>query len=197
MLRQKVLAEAAGKSRAASERFVGGGTRERPAPPATAMGRGGCAGLATMLGPPTVAYSCYITWLCGRDSWGATRPNSGSGFGANFASGVAAIGAYFFQRNVLVRPLFDEGGSLALDWKKGTESLGEPLKIKTWTQFYRAAGPPVFARTAAIVLAFYVSGAVHAWTAYKLNPAALPPPPPRKPKAEPSKKGKSKREQKE
>jgi hypothetical protein len=46
----------------------------------------------------------------------------------------------------------------------------EPLKIKTWTQFYRAAGPPVFARTAALVVAFYVSGCAHAWAAYKLNP---------------------------
>ena len=80
------------------------------------------------------------------------------------------FGAYFLQRGIIVRPLFDEGGMLALDWKKGTESLGEPLKIKTWGQFYRAAGPPVFARTAALIMAFYVSGSVHALVAAKLDP---------------------------
>ena len=73
-----------------------------------------------------------------------------------------------------MRPLFDEGGMLALDWKKGTESLGEPLKIKTWGQFYRAAGPPVFARTAALIMAFYVSGSVHALVAAKLDPPKVP-----------------------
>ena len=78
---------------------------------------------------------------------------------------------------------------MSLDWKKGTESLGEPLKIKTWGQFYRAAGPPVFARTAALVAAFYISGCVHSWVAYRLNP----PPPPAKPaKAAGKKAGKSK-----
>ena len=94
---------------------------------------------------------------------------------ANVVSAVSVVGAYMLQRNVLVRPLFDEGGALALDWKKGTESLGEPLKIKTWTQFYRAAGPPVFARTAAIIAAFYAAGGVHAWAAAKINPPGPPP----------------------
>ena len=56
----------------------------------------------------------------------------------------------------------NEGGALSLDWKKGTESLGEPLKIQTWRQFYRAAGPPVFARTAALIASFYVAGVAHA-----------------------------------
>ena len=111
-----------------------------------------------------------------------------AGFGAHIASTLSVFGTYVLQRNVLVAPLFDEGGAFAMDWKKGTESLGEPLKIKTWGQFYRAAGPPVFARTGAIIFAFYVSGCVHAWSAYRLNP---PPPPPKKPKAE-SKKGKGK-----
>ena len=41
----------------------------------------------------------------------------------------------------------------------GTDSLGEPLKIQTWRQFYRAAGPPVFARVAALCASFYIAGA--------------------------------------
>ena len=93
---------------------------------------------------------------------------------ANIASVVAMVGAYIVQRSTVVR-LFDEGGSLALDWKKGTETLGEPLKIKTWTHFYKAAGPPVFARVAALVAAFYISGCVHGYVA---NAADPPPPPP-------------------
>ena len=134
-----------------------------------------CAGLATLLGPPTVGGMCYWTWQRGRDAMARSVGNASAGFGANAASALSVIGAYQFQRHVLVRPLFDEGGALALDWKKGTESLGEPLKIKTWNQFYKAAGPPVFARVAAIVVAFYVSGSVHAWVACKLNPPSPPP----------------------
>ena len=42
---------------------------------------------------------------------------------------------------------------------------GEPLKIKTWTQFYRAAGPPVFARTGALLASFYCAGYASAWAA--------------------------------
>ena len=138
-----------------------------------------CAGIATLFGPPTVGGLCYLTWQRGRDATANVVGRATAGFGANVSSAVSLVGAYLLQRSVIVRPLFDEGGALALDWKKGTESLGEPLKIKTWTQFYRAAGPPVFARTMALVLAFYVSGSVHAWTAAKLDP---PPPPPPKPK---------------
>ena len=145
-----------------------------------------CAGIMTMLGPPTVGGLCYYVWQRGRDSMAKSVGRASAGFGANCASFFSVIGAYMLQRNVLVRPLFDEGGALALDWKKGTESLGEPLKIKTWTQFYRAAGPPVFARTAALVIAFYCSGCVHAWTAAKLDPP--PPPPPKKPKTAKEKK---------
>ena len=45
-----------------------------------------------------------------------------------------------------------------VDWKKGVETLGEPLKIKTWAQFYRACGPPVLVRVAALSAAFYLGG---------------------------------------
>ena len=133
-----------------------------------------CGGLAVLLGPPSVGGCCYLTWKRGRDAWlvGAHVPKAGAT--ANIASVVSMVGAYIVQRSTVVR-LFDEGGSLALDWKKGTETLGEPLKIKTWTHFYKAAGPPVFARVAALVAAFYISGCVHGYVA---NAADPPPPPP-------------------
>jgi hypothetical protein len=47
-----------------------------------------------------------------------------AGFGAHSLSAASVVGTYVFQRAVLVRPLFDEGGALSLDWKKGTDSLG-------------------------------------------------------------------------
>ena len=135
-----------------------------------------------MLGPPTIGYMCYAAWQSGCESMARSvgRATAGS-ITANVASAVSVVGAFMLQRSLLVRPLFDEGGSLALNWKKGTDTLGEPLKIKTWTQFYRAAGPPVFARTAAIVVAFYAAGNVHALVAARINPPPPPPPPVAKP----------------
>ena len=108
--------------------------------------------MAVLLGPPTVGGSCYLVWLSGSArTWRRMAhegpPSTGS-FSATVSSFVALIGAYLAQRQLLVRH-FDEGGALSLDWKKGTESLGEPLKIQTWRQFYRAAGPPVSAAIAA------------------------------------------------
>ena len=70
--------------------------------------------------------------------------------------------------------LFDEGGSL-IGLEKGTETLGEPLKIKTWTHFYKRQGSQSSAAVAALVAAFYISGCVHGYVA---NAADPPPPPP-------------------
>ena len=92
------------------------------------------------------------------------EPSDVGGFGAATASLGSLVGAYYLQRMVLVRH-FDEGGVLSLDWKKGTESLGEPLKITTWRHFYRAAGPPVFARVGALIVSFYIAGVAHGWVA--------------------------------
>jgi hypothetical protein len=102
-----------------------------------------------------------------------------SSFSANAASALAVPLAYAVQLRLIVTH-FDHGGALALDWKKGTQSLGEPLKINTWTQFYRATGPPVIARTAAVIASFYIAGNVHAWVTVRNNP---PPPPPKKERA--------------
>ena len=85
-------------------------------------------------------------------------PSSSVSVGSGFA---AMIAAYQAQKALLVRH-FDEGGALALDWKRGAESLGEPLKINTWGQFYRAAGPPVIARGAALMASVYIAGGVSA-----------------------------------
>ena len=123
------------------------------------MGRGGCAGIATLLGPPTVGAGCYMVWSSGVAAY-ARRLKEGVptfSFVSNCTGLFSGIAAYNAQLTLLVRH-FDEGGALSLNWKRGTESLGEPLKIQTWTQFYRAAGPPVFARTAALLASFYCAG---------------------------------------
>ncbi|KAL1512206.1 hypothetical protein AB1Y20_005470 [Prymnesium parvum] len=121
-----------------------------------------CAGLAVMFAPPSVGLCCWGLWLAGQDvalrvlgARGAERPpHSAFSAGITIATVVAT---YQVQQKLLVSQ-FDEGGRFSLDWKRGTESLGEPLKIQTWRQFYRAAGPPVFARTAALAGSFFVAG---------------------------------------
>ena len=63
--------------------------------------------------------------------------------------------------------MFDEGGAMSLE--KASQNLGEPLKISTWGQFYRGAGPPVFARVGGIVTCFFVAGATQALVANYLD----------------------------
>ena len=130
------------------------------------MGRGGCAGIATLLGPPTVGAGCYVVWSSGFAAYARHLKQElpRLSFSNHLTGMVSGIAAYNVQLQLLVRH-FDEGGVLSLDWKRGTESLGEPLKIKTWTQFYRAAGPPVFARTGALLASFYCAGRASAWAA--------------------------------
>ena len=136
-----------------------------------------CAGLAVMLGPPTIGYSCYLVYIKGKARVLARKglEEVTSGFAASSMSLAALVGTYMVQRRALA-PLFDEGGALSLNWKAGTDSLGEPLKITTWRHFYRAAGPPVFARTAFLFASFYVAGGVHAWVASRdVEPPKAPP----------------------
>ena len=116
-----------------------------------------------MFGPPTVGCACYYVFTKGKQRVlrALKDPTSvESSASAHMASVCTLVVAYSVLLRTVV-PAFDEGGSLSLDWKKGTESLGEPLKIQTWRHFYRAAGPPVFARTAALIASFYVAGYVH------------------------------------
>ena len=122
-----------------------------------------------MFGPPTVGGACYCVWYSGRDrmlrSFRCAAESVESSATAGFASLTALIASYGVQAR-LVMPAFDEGGALSLDWKKGTESLGQPLKISTWGHFWRASGPPVFARVAALVFSCYVAGngmRTHRW----------------------------------
>mmetsp|Transcript_36619 Transcript_36619/g.65534 ORF Transcript_36619/g.65534 Transcript_36619/m.65534 type:complete len:132 (-) Transcript_36619:68-463(-) len=122
-----------------------------------------CVGLAVLCGPPTVGLLCFFTWN-GGDS--VVSKNLGmDATSLSFASGGASAAslwaAYRAQHRLLIHH-FDEGGKYAYGYRKGVESLGEPLQIKTWGQFYRAAGPPVFARTAAIISSCFVAGAAHA-----------------------------------
>lgn len=141
-----------------------------------------CVGMAVMFGPPTLGAGCWYMWHVGRDRMLRMKRISKeaaaaatSGVAAGSASLLTIPLAYAAQLRFVVTH-FDEGGALSLNWKKTTDSLGEPLKIKTWTQFYRAAGPPVFARTAAIVASCYAAGAMHAWVVARSLPPPLPPP---------------------
>ena len=123
-----------------------------------------CAGVAVLFGPPTVALGGYLLFETGRESgarWTAAHgspPTHPPPMGVQGAL-AAAVGAVASYRafGVLVKE-FDEGGACSFDFKRGSESLGEPLKIKTWTQFYKAAGPPAFARTAAVIGSCFVAG---------------------------------------
>ena len=139
------------------------------------MGKGGCAGVMVLCGPPTVGGACYYVWISGRDrmlrSLRSASEGVSSSASANFASFTAAVAAYGAQALVIM-PAFDQGGALSLDWKKGTESLGQPLKIATWSHFWRATGPPVFARVGALIFSFYVAGNVHGWASASTTAAA-------------------------
>uniref|UniRef100_A0A061RAQ9 Uncharacterized protein n=1 Tax=Tetraselmis sp. GSL018 TaxID=582737 RepID=A0A061RAQ9_9CHLO len=122
-----------------------------------------CVGLAVLLGPPTVGGICYCTWSGGQ-TLVATHLDSEKPQNTFASVGVglfAGVGSYKFQKEFVVRH-FDEGGILSYGYRKGVETLGEPLQIKTWGQFYKAAGPPVFARTAAVIASFFAAGAAQA-----------------------------------
>jgi len=135
-----------------------------------------CVGVTIIFGTPAVGACFYYVWNMGRDSvmsWAristvpqATALSAGAG-------ATAVLGSYQMQRRILL-PLFDEGGALSMNWKQGAESLGEPLQLKTWGQFYRALGPPVFARLGAMTVAFYVGGAAHTFVAHRRSDPAKP-----------------------
>eukprot|EP00873_Tetraselmis_striata_P027693 jgi/Tetstr1/447957/TSEL_035262.t1 len=126
-----------------------------------------CVGLAVLCGPPSVGILCFFTWSGGQDLVArhldvATTPLTFSSAGA---SATALWAAYKAQHRLVIHH-FDEGGKWAYGYKRGVESLGEPLQIKTWGQFYKAAGPPVFARTGAIIASCFAAGAAHAAFSY-------------------------------
>ena len=133
------------------------------------MGRGGCAGVFTAFGPPSMLGACYLVWdrghsLAVRRSARTVCQQSAS----TYATGIAALfGAYQTQR-VLVFRYFDAMGTGS--WKQTVDVLGEPLKVSTWTQFYKLAGPPVLARAAGLIVSFYIAGVAQGAVAQKWNP---------------------------
>jgi hypothetical protein len=137
-----------------------------------------CAGMAVMFGPPSVGGACYYVWTWGKARlWRGLKreaPTTGS-ISATLAS-VTTLGAAYLAQLKVVVTHFDQGGALSLNWKKGTESLGQPLKIQTWGHFYRAAGPPVFARVGALITSFYVAGYAHGWVVARSLPQPKPQP---------------------
>ena len=100
------------------------------------MGKGGCAGIMTLFGPPTLLGFCYVVWErgCGR----AAMMHQSA---ATYASGLAALVGAYRAQSLLVFRHFDAAG--AESWRNTVDALGEPLKVQTWSQFYKLAGPPV------------------------------------------------------
>lgn len=88
-----------------------------------------CAGMAVLFGPPSVGASCYYVFTMGKTRMLRHRREARSyaPFRAGLLSLGSGVGAYVLQKVMLVRH-FDEGGALSLNWKKGVDSLGEPLK---------------------------------------------------------------------
>mmetsp|Transcript_10093 Transcript_10093/g.24875 ORF Transcript_10093/g.24875 Transcript_10093/m.24875 type:complete len:142 (-) Transcript_10093:20-445(-) len=129
-----------------------------------------CAGVLALVGPPSVAGACYGTWSAGHAtamSQLGGRPPAPSSV-AN-AVGIGAIYASWKVTNRLVVPVFDEGGSLSYNLEKMSQKFGEPLKITSWRDFYRSAGPPMLARTGAVVASFFVAGVAQAVVARSLD----------------------------
>ena len=91
-----------------------------------------------------------------------------SSYVANVASLGAAYVSWKVQSRVVV-PLFDEGGSFSWNLESMSKKMGEPLKINTWRDFYRSAGPPMAARTVAVMMSFFVAGAANTLVARYLE----------------------------
>ena len=116
-----------------------------------------CAGLAVLLGPPSVVLISYFTWNAGRSiASNASGPDPPSSLAA-MGGGVLAAAAMWSAQSRLAFPLVDEGGPLSL--AKVSSTLGQPLKIRTWREFYRSAGPPTAMRCSALGVAFFAGGA--------------------------------------
>ena len=121
-----------------------------------------CAGLAVLLAPPSVVLISTFTWNAGHavavasDASGRTEPPPPSSLAAVGGGVLAAAATWSAQRRVAF-PLVDEGGPLSL--AKVSSTLGEPMKISTWREFYRSAGPPTAARCGALGVAFFAGGA--------------------------------------
>lgn len=130
-----------------------------------------CAGLAALLGPPSLAGACYGTFWAGHASvmkaFDVAKVPSSS-YTANATSLGAAYASWTIQSRFVV-PLFDEGGYLSYNLETMSKKMGEPLKISSWREFYRSAGPPMAARTGAAMMSFFVAGAAHTLVARYLE----------------------------
>lgn len=130
-----------------------------------------CAGLAALFGPPSLVGACYGTFWAGHAS-AMNALNATQVPGSSNAANVASIGSAYASwkmQSRLVVPLFDEGGSLSYNLETMSKKLGEPLKINSWRDFYRSAGPPVVARTGAVMVSFFVAGAINTLVARHLD----------------------------
>lgn len=86
-----------------------------------------CAGLAVLLGPPSVVLVSYVTWNAGHSlSHVCASETSVLATGG----GVLAAASVYAAQRIVLFPLVDQGGSLSL--AKVASTLGEPLKIRSW-----------------------------------------------------------------
>ena len=126
-----------------------------------------CAGIATLFGPPTLAGLCYLVWERGRAAVSTTLAKQTA---STYATGIAALVGAYKAQSVLIFRHFDALGTAS--WRQTADVLGEPLKVQTWRQFYKLAGPPVLARTAGVVVSFYCAGLAQGYAAHRWNPPA-------------------------
>ena len=114
--------------------FLGSLDAQRRAHDAAAIAHGSvgalsnmCAGLAVLLGPPSVVLVSYVTWNAGHSlSHVCASETSVLATGG----GVLAAASVYAAQRIVLFPLVDQGGSLSL--AKVASTLGEPLKIRSW-----------------------------------------------------------------
>lgn len=123
-----------------------------------------CPGVLVLVGPPSLLGGCVATWYLGHalasssDSSLATYDVDAPSSSLGRLAGAGAMGGVWAIARRTLFPIVDAGGALSA----ATATLGEPLKIASWRDFYRATGPPVAMRCAVGLGAFAVGGATAA-----------------------------------
>ena len=123
-----------------------------------------CPGVLVLVGPQSLLGGCVATWYLGHalasssDSSLATYDVDAPSSSLGRLAGAGAMGGVWAIARRTLFPIVDAGGALSA----ATATLGEPLKIASWRDFYRATGPPVAMRCAVGLGAFAVGGATAA-----------------------------------
>ena len=129
--------------------------------------------LCSLFGPPSLAGLCYLVWDKG---YRRTASVAAAQSAATYLTGLATLFGSYRVQSLVVFPHFDALGTTS--WKTSVNAMGEPLKIQTWAQFYKLAGPPVVSRAVGVILSFYAAGVAQGYFAQRWSgPAAAVPMP--------------------